>query len=248
MRRADDALQVLDILRTSILAGHMGEVGDALPPEAELMAALGAGRNVVREALDGLRQEGIVERVRGAGTFIVTSKLHHRFSTLRAVGSDLEDRDGRIRGEILREERLGAPELVATFLGVAPGELLHRIEVRTFLDDQPCWLTTSYFLPELVGVTHFVEKNGDWYLALEALGYVLGDSEVVIEAVVAGPGVATLLCVEVGSALMRFERRIFDHHGRPLEIGFVRSRGDKVALVQTLPRVRLDGMGRPPRG
>lgn len=235
--RSDEALQVFDLLRTSILSGELGGVGTPLPPEYRLISQFGVGRNVMREALAGLGQEGLVERVRGSGTFIVASKLKHGFSTLRAVGSDLDDRHRRISGEILRSEHIGAPDVIAGRLGVRVGELLRRVEVRTLLDGEPFWLTTSYFRPDLAGIINFVVRDGDWYRALEALGHVLGNSEVTTEAITASTGVGKLLSVNEGAPLFRFERIISDGLGRPLELGFVRCRGDKVALNQRLERL-----------
>lgn len=44
--------------------------GDPLPPEAELMAALGVGRGSLREAIKALQTLGVVETRHGFGTFV----------------------------------------------------------------------------------------------------------------------------------------------------------------------------------
>ena len=44
--------------------------GDAIPTEAELMAALGVGRSSLREALKGLQARGIIEVRHGRGMFV----------------------------------------------------------------------------------------------------------------------------------------------------------------------------------
>ncbi|WP_335980837.1 FadR/GntR family transcriptional regulator [Streptomyces sp. CA2R106] len=49
--------------------------GDALPPEPELMRALGVSRNSVREALKGLQALGIVDVRHGYGTYVGTAQL-----------------------------------------------------------------------------------------------------------------------------------------------------------------------------
>ncbi|MEO9323336.1 GntR family transcriptional regulator [Nocardioides sp. C4-1] len=51
-------------------------VGQRIPVEAELVAAFGAGRNTVREALQSLVHAGLLSREQGRGTFVIsTSEL-----------------------------------------------------------------------------------------------------------------------------------------------------------------------------
>src|SRR4051812_20233998 len=57
-------------LMASVAAGEY-RVGDKLPPERELMAAFGVGRNTVREAIQSLVARGICEVRPGRGTTII---------------------------------------------------------------------------------------------------------------------------------------------------------------------------------
>jgi GntR family transcriptional regulator, transcriptional repressor for pyruvate dehydrogenase complex len=52
-----------------LLSGEVA-VGDRLPPERELAAALGVGRSAVREATQALGLLGVLEVRQGAGTFV----------------------------------------------------------------------------------------------------------------------------------------------------------------------------------
>jgi GntR family transcriptional regulator, transcriptional repressor for pyruvate dehydrogenase complex len=58
-------------IRALIAQGHL-KPGDKLPPERDLSARLGVGRNAVREALRGLEQAGVVELRpgKGGGAFV----------------------------------------------------------------------------------------------------------------------------------------------------------------------------------
>ncbi|USQ57564.1 FCD domain-containing protein [Arthrobacter caoxuetaonis] len=51
------------------------EAGDALPTEAELVAALGIGRNTLREALKVLQSLGVVEIRHGFGMFVAPANF-----------------------------------------------------------------------------------------------------------------------------------------------------------------------------
>ena len=61
--------QVYDSLFHSIMSGKL-DPGSRLPPELELAAMFGVSRPVVRQALDRLRREELIESIRGSGTFV----------------------------------------------------------------------------------------------------------------------------------------------------------------------------------
>lgn len=62
--------QVIAQLRAQIASGEWS-VGTRLPPEPELAAALGVGRNTLREAVLALVHAGLLERRQGSGTYVV---------------------------------------------------------------------------------------------------------------------------------------------------------------------------------
>ncbi|WP_405949122.1 GntR family transcriptional regulator [Streptomyces prunicolor] len=61
-------LQVSETLRRQIASG---DVGDALPSEADLMSAHGVSRNTIRRALKVLEANGVVESAPGIGWRVV---------------------------------------------------------------------------------------------------------------------------------------------------------------------------------
>ncbi|MGQ4516901.1 GntR family transcriptional regulator [Streptomyces sp. DW26H14] len=60
-------LSIAEVLRRHI---EEGQVAGALPSEAELMRAHGAGRNTVRRALKTLESSGVVEPRPGVGWYV----------------------------------------------------------------------------------------------------------------------------------------------------------------------------------
>lgn len=63
------AEEAVDALTQQIQSGGL-KPGDKLPTEVEIMAALGVGRSVVREAISRLQANGLAETRHGIGTFI----------------------------------------------------------------------------------------------------------------------------------------------------------------------------------
>ncbi|GAA4855503.1 MULTISPECIES: FadR/GntR family transcriptional regulator [Saccharopolyspora] len=67
--------QVIDQMRALVSSGEW-PLGEKIPPEAELVTALGVGRNTVREAVRALSHTGLLEVRQGDGTFVrATSEL-----------------------------------------------------------------------------------------------------------------------------------------------------------------------------
>jgi len=81
--RAMAVLHLRDLLRAAILSGSLVDARGALPSEAALILQFETSRNIVRDALGLLRDEGLVERLQGAGTFVASGKVNHRFNSLR---------------------------------------------------------------------------------------------------------------------------------------------------------------------
>jgi hypothetical protein len=67
--KSNSTRHVRDLLRLAVVSRAFSVRGGALPSEAELMIEVDATRNVVRDALNLLRDEGLIERLPGAGTF-----------------------------------------------------------------------------------------------------------------------------------------------------------------------------------
>lgn len=63
------ALNTLECLRGQIVSGNW-PVGNAIPKEPELAELAGVGRSTVREAVRSLASLGMVETVKGMGTFV----------------------------------------------------------------------------------------------------------------------------------------------------------------------------------
>ncbi|WP_086828516.1 FadR/GntR family transcriptional regulator [Allokutzneria sp. NRRL B-24872] len=88
-RRAGLVDQVIEQMRALVTSGEW-PVGRRIPPEPELVTALGVGRNTVREAVRALAHAGLLEVRQGDGTFVrATSELSG--AVRRLCGSELRD-------------------------------------------------------------------------------------------------------------------------------------------------------------
>ncbi|MGP1395500.1 MAG: FadR/GntR family transcriptional regulator [Inquilinaceae bacterium] len=112
--------QVVDQLAAEIRGGAL-RAGERLPTEAQLIAAFGVSRTVVREAFAALRAEGLVVTRQGVGAFVADAPSSGAFKidpeTLTTIDDVLHVLQLRltleVEGAALAAERRGDEDLAA---------------------------------------------------------------------------------------------------------------------------------------
>ncbi|MEP9381721.1 GntR family transcriptional regulator [Nocardioides sp. KR10-350] len=238
-RRADRARQVADVLRLQIIHGLVPD--QTLPSETELAADFGVSRNTVREALDLLRSDGLVARTPGVGTVVVGTRYLHGLDRLQGLAETL-----RGHGTVMNEVRVAgvvpAPAAVAARLRLAAGSQVVYLERRRFADGLPISLDLTYLVPDLGEPLLDCDLAGqDVFALLETTaGVPLGHAEMTLEATSADRHSAALLQVPSGAPLLLLERLTHLADGRPVDLEYVRLRGDRISMRGSLARGPAD--------
>lgn len=233
--RADRARQVADVLRRQVRHGAFPS--GVLPAEADLVREFGATRNAVRDALDLLRGEGLVERCPGVGTVVVGAKYPHPLERLLGLAETLREH-GEVGNEVRTTGLITPPREIAARLGLAEGEPVVYIERLRRLNGLPLSLDLTY-IPRDLGEPLLTEDlaHNDVFVLLERIaGQPLGRAELTLEAVNADPHSAATLDAPRGAALMMVERLTHLADGRPVDLEFIRFRGDRITMRGTLRR------------
>ncbi|MGW0047782.1 GntR family transcriptional regulator [Nocardia cyriacigeorgica] len=232
--RADHARRVADILRQQI---HTGAFADTLPGEQDLAAEHQASRNTVREALALLQDEGLIARTPRVGTTVAARKVDHGLDTLLGLQETLEGR-GVVRNEVRTATRISAPPAVARRLALEPGTRVVYIERLRFLADLPLSLDLTYLAPEVgpAVLEHDLERTDIFVLLEQISGQSLGSADLAVEAVCADPHTAATLDTPPGSALLMLERLTRLDDGTPVDLEYIRLRGDRITLRGSLSR------------
>lgn len=230
--------RVRELLRAVILQHRLASA--VLPSELELMAAYGVSRSVMREVLELLRAEGLVQRLQGAGTFVVApDRTALTLGKMDGLLSSVAGSTSRVSWELITLDALPAPVVVASRLDLVEGQTVYYIERRTWLDGEPVALRSSWIPADigdglLAGPGH--ARRSVYELVEDALGHDVVVADVRIEATLADAATAPLLNVRIHDPLILLERLVRDCHERPVEYGFSRLRGDRIALTTVLGR------------
>lgn len=232
--RADQARQVADVLRHQI---YDGAYDRALPTEAELAAEFFVSRNTIREALSVLKNEGLIERGTRVGTHVAVRKYDHGLDALVGLKETFKDY-GEVRNEVRAVQRLAAPPAVARKLALESGAQVVFIERLRYLGDLPLSLDLTYLSPDIgEAVIGFPLETNDVFALIERVsGQRLAGATFALEAVSADPHSAATLQVPNGSALLMAERLTSLDDGTPVDLEYIRMRGDRITMRGNLIR------------
>ena len=228
--RSDSARQVADLLRRQVLAE------ETLPCEEDLTVEFSATRNTVREALALLRDDGLIARQPGVGTVVVGHKYPHGLNRLAGLAEVLREH-GEVTNDVRTADLVPAPAVVAQRLGVPERSEVVYLERLRRLDGVPLSLDLTYLLPEIGKplLEHDLAGRDVFALIEETSGQRLGYADIDVEALNADPETAAVLEVPPGAALLRWERLTHFADGRPVDLEYIRLRGDRLTM-----RARLD--------
>jgi GntR family transcriptional regulator len=206
------------------------EPGDALPSERRLVDELGVSRPTLRQAVDGLVAEGLLERRHGSGTYVAEPRIAVPL-TMTSFTEDMIRRGMKPGGRVLsfRTETAGAR--IGRRLALPPTEEVFTIR-RLRLADGAAMAIETLYLPRALmpGLRRDVLEGRSFYDLLRGAGIVIASGTETIEPTVTTPEEAAELDVPVHTPAFLFERVTRDEDGRPLE--YVRSlyRGDRYRL------------------
>ncbi|WP_229790436.1 GntR family transcriptional regulator [Mycetocola manganoxydans] len=203
--------------------------GDLLPGEHRLCEQFGVSRTVVRQALSQLEHQGVIERVKGKGTFVAHQKTPESLvHTLTGLFQEVAARGGHVHSDVRRLEVAPADDEVADALGIAPGTAVVVLERLRHVDDEP-WSWTTTYLPHDIGHVVLDEDLRDQslyaILATHGIRAVRGVRSAEAASATAEQG--ALLGVPAGQALLVLRSVGFDENERPMEFFVAYHRGDR---------------------
>lgn len=228
------AATIRDLLRASLVRGAYDD--RPLPSEGDLQHLFDASRSVVRQALEMLREENLVERVRGVGTYVAAHKTEQADEGFRGLGG----RETRLHNVTTGRRVIRVREMLTGLLGVPQGSEVLRLDRQTIgAGGQIVSWFTSY-LPLAMALplaSKDADLSGEYFSTVERLlGVHIRRVDRRVEAVSADSVTAGVMQVPPGTPLLRQERtlRLDDEH--VLEFAIGRQRGDQVVHVRSHTR------------
>jgi GntR family transcriptional regulator len=202
------------------------KAGDRIPPEAELVGALGVSRVTVRAALARLVERGLLERRRGSGTFLVLppsgARLQSGLERLETYTVHAERLGLKLDSRDLEIEAVGASMDEAEALEILDGSLLVKVSRVLLVEGKPAAWMVDVVPESIVGVEEVRERFRPDAMVLDLLvseGVPVGFSQMYIEAAMIGPDdhFGKRLGLDDLSAALSLTQTMYLTDGRPVQ-------------------------------
>jgi GntR family transcriptional regulator len=199
-------VRVRDYLRS--LVTHELDVGDAIPSERLLCERFGVSRMTVRQAVDALVVEGLLEREQGRGTFVAPAKLDLEVR-LSSFGEEMARRGMVPSSRVIAAEVVPATPDVADALDLMPGDPVHHLHRVRYADGEPMAIEQSWVPKLLVPGLFDSGPPASIYGELRAAGLEPDWGEDTVAASEVDAQGAAMLGLRTGAAVLRLARRTF---------------------------------------
>jgi len=220
--------QLKEILLGEIRNGQL-KPGDMIPTELEIKEKLGVSRNVVRQAIGQLVEEGYLVRQKAKGTFVSTPSANLEQIKTEEAFREMVIQQGAVPStQVLSMEVLDADEKIAELLEIPQKTRVIRVKRLRSANDKPISINTSYMPYALCS---FVLE---YPLETVGLHHVLGqryDTRIYrstrkMEARISSQEEADLLQTEPDSVVQCMTRRSYNRTNMIVEATFAIYRGD----------------------
>jgi GntR family transcriptional regulator, histidine utilization repressor len=141
-------LQVKRHILDNIGSGKWG-ASARVPSENEIVKAFGVSRMTANRALKELRDEGVLVRIAGVGSFVADRHARAHPLEVRGIADEIRERGHVHRAEIVSLERVRAIGELSQDFGVAPRTELYCSVIVHFENDRPVQLEDRYVSPKL---------------------------------------------------------------------------------------------------
>ena len=203
------------------------DAGAPAPSERELVQRFGVARMTVRQAMDALVSEGLLERMPGRGTFV--ARPRRRVGRLTSFTEDMERRGMLAESQTLLARREQAGPGVAKALGITPGDAVIHWKRLRYADNSPMCVEDAYLNEVLLPGFLQAAMPTSLFDALAARGLRPTWAEDSITSDRASAEEATLLQIKEADPVLLVARRALTGE-KPVEVSRSAYRADRFTL------------------
>ncbi len=192
-----------------------------LPKEVTLAKKLGVSRNTVRQAVNTLVNEHLIERKKGVGTKVINKKITTRLDNWISFTKEMRKQGIEVVNYLVNISLVIAPEEVCDALYVSKSKELWKLEKIRGSKEAKYLYSVSYFHPR-VGITGEENFITPLYELLETThDTIVATSKERITAIKANKELSTILELPMNMPILKRERLVCDPGDRPVECNIV---------------------------
>lgn len=225
--------QLISIIKRSISAG-MIKTGDVLPSETEFCDRYNISRSTVRHAIGELKNEGLVSRRRGKGTFITEPKLNRKMEEVYSFSNEMRNM-GLVPSSDILDFRVVSPgmDLIKNLNLKDENVKVYKIVRVRLANEEPLLLETTYIpwfiVPDLTKI--MLQNESLYKIFKDKAGIQPYEAEESYESVILDKEIACILKCKQNSSGFFLERKARTQTGEIYEFTQSIMRGDRTKFV-----------------
>lgn len=213
-------IQIHNTLKRKIEAGFW-HVGQKIPPERQLAKEFNVSRMTLRQAVQTLVDEGVLERRVGSGTYVASSKVQEKMSGITSF-TQLTKAAGKVpSSKVISYMVTPASLSEAEKLNLKQNDPVLRMERVRYADDVPICFEVASVPEYLIRDFERMQITSSLYQTLEHAGYKIGHAQQTVSAMLASERIADFLAIKRGDAILRLRQVTYLGDDTPFE--YVRS-------------------------
>ena len=233
-------VQISEALRLLIETTKL-KAGENFPSERELAESYGVSRMTVRQALQGLRHEGLIYRERGVGTFVSSRKIDVHTRNLGGFSDEMLALGIKPSSRVLRLNCEIADEQITGDLDLEAGERVFRLERLRLADGEPMAFEVTCLpeklCPELDKWN--LTENSLYRILTENYNLQINHAAENLEAAAAAKFTAKQLGIKTGTPVLVVHRVVFSESNQPIESAHTTYRADRYRATFVLTKSSL---------
>jgi GntR family transcriptional regulator len=230
--------QLKEILRADIARREL-RPGARLPGDHELCEQYGVSRPVVRQALSELQYEGVLDRVKGRGTFVAPQLTSQSLvQSLTGLHADVLAMGRTLRSDVRSLKVVAADPDVAARLEIPVGTAVVLTERLRFVDGEP-WVYAVSHVPAALApdlIDQDLSEQSLYALLERRYGLRLARSRRAVEAHAPSARLARDLGLPRHGPVLKLTDVSYDADNRPVETFVAYHRGDRSRFEVELER------------
>jgi GntR family transcriptional regulator len=222
-------IQVASVLRTRIQSGQWG-AGEKISTLEELEREFEVARVTVRQAVDILREEGMLQARQGLGTF-VSKRSHDRHWVQLATNwnSLIESLKDNVPRRLTIDRDVAQPDL-AEGDGKAAASYVKLRSVQ-YRNDEPYSVVNLHLARDVFDMSPERFKGGAALVTIDAMDEItLMEAHQSLTIGSADPEIADLLMISIGAPTVEAHCVVVDHRGTAIYVGDIIYRSESIKL------------------
>ncbi|MGY0408021.1 MAG: GntR family transcriptional regulator, partial [Polaribacter sp.] len=192
-----------------------------LPKEVTMSKKLGISRNTIRQAINKLANEGLIERKKGIGTKVITKKISTRLDNWISFTAEMKSQGREVVTYFLKITLVTPSEKVRKVLSLSASKKVWMLQRIRGAKDARYLYSVSFFHPR-IGITGDENFSKPLYELIEKEhDIIVVTSREKLRAIKAEKNIATYLEIKEGIAVLERERLVLDAGNKPVEYNLV---------------------------